>query len=238
MEIFLRFLNQEKDRISHLLILGDLFEFLFGFKGKPSNGKAFPFPDYLPVLEGLRNLYHEGVRIKYFEGNHDFFLHSFFSERFGIEIEVYPEGNEEMIGERKAFIAHGDLSNPKLWAYRIWRRMIKNRWTYSLIEGVGPRFSRRVAKCLSRRSYQRNHRVFLSGAPPGFKQYARQKFAEGFDVVILGHSHVPEVVEEKMEGRTCLYFNVGDWREHRSFLRFTPPDKFELRIWGDGESGR
>lgn len=226
--------------MSHLVILGDLFEFLFGFKKKRSNEKAYPFTDHLPVLERLQNLYRQGIQIKYFEGNHDFSLRSFFSERFEMEVEVYPKGHEEMIGGRKAFIAHGDLSNPKLWSYRIWRRMIKNRWTYGLIEKVGPRFSRRVATWLSQRSYQRNHVSPLSGPPPEFKKFAHQKFLEGFDLVILGHSHFPEEVEERVDGRRCLYFNVGDWMEHRSFLRFTPPDRFELERWreeGFGSGG-
>ncbi len=229
--------------MSHLVILGDLFEFLFGFKEKRSDGKAFPFADYLPVLERLQSLYRQGIQIKYFEGNHDFFLRSFFSERFGMEVEVFPEGNEEKMGEKRVFIAHGDLSNPKLWRYRIWRRIIKNRWTYGLIEKVGPRFSRRIAKRLSQRSYQRNHVHRTSGPPQEFKAFAHRKFLEGIDVVILGHSHFPEEVEERVGGKRCLYFNVGDWMERRSFLRFTPPDRFELGRWkekgsGDGEMGR
>lgn len=231
MDVFLSFLNAEKERMSHLVILGDLFEFLFGFREKLAHGMTFPFAEYLPVLEMLRTLYHQGIRIKYFEGNHDFFLHSFFPERFGIDVEVYPEGNEERIGGKRAFIAHGDLSNPKLWSYRVWRRVIKNRWTYGLIEWVGPRFSRRVATWLSQRSYRKNHAINPSNPPPEFKQFARQKFLEGFDIVILGHSHIPERVEENVDGRRCLYVNVGDWMEHRSFLRFTPPDQFELGRW-------
>jgi UDP-2,3-diacylglucosamine hydrolase len=231
MEVFLRFLNSEKERMSYLVILGDLFEFLFGFKKDPASGKVFSFANYLPVLEGLQMLYRQGIGIKYFEGNHDFFLHSFFSEGFGMEVEVFPEGHEERIGERRAFIAHGDLSNPKLWQYRTFRKMLRNQWTYGLIEKVGPGFSRRVAKWLSQRSYQKNHAVLSSGPPLEFRSFAHQKFLEGFDMVILGHSHFPDEVEEKIEGKRCFYFNVGDWMEHRSFLRYTPPDRFELEKW-------
>ena len=228
MEVFLGFLNSEKERMSHLVILGDLFEFLFGFKDNPACGKPFPFADYLPILEGLQNLFRQGIRIKYFEGNHDFFLRSFFSEKFGMEVEVYPEGNEERLGGRRVFISHGDLSNPKLWRYRTFRRMIKNRWTYGLIERVGPGFSSRVAKWLSQRSYQKNHAVIPFYLPLEFKNFAHQKFLEGFDMVILGHSHFPEEAEERIDGRRCLYYNVGDWMVHRSYLRFTPPDQFRL----------
>ena len=67
-----------------------------------------------------------------------------------------------------------------------------------------------------------------SHPPPAFRTFAHRKFLEGFDVVILGHSHFPDEVEEWMDGRRCSYFNVGDWAIHQSFLRFTPPDLFRL----------
>lgn len=233
MEGFVRFLNSEKERMDCLVILGDLFEFFFGFKGSFSRTEPVsPFSDYLPILEELRYLYLQGVRIKYFEGNHDFFLHSFFSKQLEMEIEVYPEGNEEILGGKRAFLAHGDLSNPSQWRYQIFRRILKNRWTYRVIQLAGPHLSRRMAKRLSDLSYQKYHTAVSSEPPPAFKAFAHRKFLEGFEIVILGHSHFPEEVEEWIDVRRSLYFNVGDWMTHRSFLRFTPPDQFELGRWG------
>jgi UDP-2,3-diacylglucosamine hydrolase len=228
MEVFLKFLDSEKNRMGHLVILGDLFEFFFGFKNFFSTEKTSAFTDYLPVFHKLQSLYEEGVRIKYFEGNHDFFLHSFFPEQFGMEVEVYPNGREQRLGENRAFIAHGDLSNPKQWAYRTFRRVLKNSVTYRLIHLVGPRISRQVAQALSDMSYQKYHNEGQPSPPPAFRTFAHEKFLEGFEIVILGHSHFPEEVEEWIDGRRCLYYNVGDWVVHRSFLRFTPPDRFGL----------
>jgi UDP-2,3-diacylglucosamine hydrolase len=229
MESFLRFLDSEQERMGHLVILGDLFEFFFGFRQSPSSKEiSFVFTEYLPVLEHLQRLNHRGIRIKYFEGNHDFFLGDLFREQFGMEVEVYSGGVEEKLGERKAFIAHGDLSNPKQWKYRVFRGILKNRWTYAMIHLAGPRITRRVAAWLGEMSHQKHHASIPSTPPPVFRAFAEQKFTEGFDLVILGHSHVAEEVSEDLGGRRCLYFNVGAWRESRSFLRFTPPDRFEL----------
>ena len=225
---FLKFLDSEKKRVAHLVILGDLFEFFFGFKNFSSKEKLSAFVDYLPVFHKLQSLHQEGVRIKYFEGNHDFFLQSFFSEQFGMGVEVYPDGSEERLGGKRTYIAHGDLSNPRQWTYRIFRRILKNPWTYRLVHFAGPRISRRVAMKLSNMSYQKYHNDVPPSPPPAFKAFAHQKFLEGFEIVILGHSHFPEEVEERIDGRRCLYYNVGDWMVHRSFLRFTPPDYFEL----------
>jgi UDP-2,3-diacylglucosamine hydrolase len=234
METFLRFLDLEKETMSHLVILGDLFEFFFGFKKVPSKEKPFPFTEYLPVLERLQILSRQGITIKYFEGNHDFFLDSLFSEQFQIEVEVHPDASEEWLGGKKTFIAHGDLSNPEQWKYRAFRRLLKNQWTYGLMQWAGPQVSRSIAEWLSQMSYQKYHMGQPSQPPPAFKAFAHRKFVEGFEIVILGHSHFPEDEEEWLGEKRCRYFNVGDWWTHRSFLRFTPPDRFELSRYVEG----
>lgn len=228
MDDFLRFLDSEKERMGHLVILGDLFEFFFGFRNFLSEGNSFAFSGYLPVLERLQFLCHHGIQIQYFEGNHDFFLHALFSEKFNMDVEVHPDGAEKRLDGKRAFIAHGDLSNPKQWKYRAFRRILKNPWTYGLIHLAGPRLTRRIAQKLSSMSYQKYHTGNDLNAPPAFKAFAHKKFLQGFEIVILGHSHFPEEVEEWIDGRRCVYFNVGDWMTHRSFLRFSPPEQFRL----------
>jgi UDP-2,3-diacylglucosamine hydrolase len=243
MAALVRFLDREKPRMSHLVILGDLFEFFFGFKNSsPKKGglpdeKSFPFPEYLPVLNKILALHQAGIRIKYFEGNHDFFLRSFFREQFGMDVEVHSGGWEGRLEGRKAFLAHGDLSNPREWKYRFLRRILKNRWTYGMIQLAGPRFSRRVADWMSGKSHQLYHGTLPEEPPPAFRAFAHRKFREGFDLVVLGHSHFPEEVVEEIQGKPCLYFNVGDWMTHRSFLRFTPPDHFELARFFEAGQG-
>jgi UDP-2,3-diacylglucosamine hydrolase len=240
MESFLRFLDSEMDETGYLVILGDLFEFLFGFKagsspqGSSVTERSFPFPDYLPVFRGLERLAGQGIHIKYFEGNHDFFLSFFFQEWFKMKVEVYPDGCEERLGGRRSFIAHGDLSNPNQWKYRLFRRIVKNRWMYHLIQRVGPSGSRWIALKMSHKSHEIYHTRNPEDLFTAFQAFAHQKFLEGFEVVILGHSHSPGRIEEVIGRRKCLYINVGDWVTHRSYLRFTPPDHFELKQFMEG----
>ena len=229
MDSFLAFLETEKDRIAHLVMLGDLFEFLFGFKkASLETPPSFVFSEYLPLLKQLQRLSERGIRMTYMEGNHDFRLKSFFQEHFEMEVEVYPRGADKRLGSKRVYLAHGDLSNPRQWKYQALRRLLKNPITYGLMDLVDPSFTRRVAEKMNDMSYQVVHRSFPSNPPPAFRSFAHQKFLEGFDVVILGHSHVPEEVDEWVDGRRCLYFNVGDWRVYRSFLRYTPPEVFQL----------
>ncbi len=105
---------------------------------------------------------------------------------------------------------------------------------FGLIQCVGSRLTRRIAMEMSNKSHQVYHADTQGAGAETFHSFAHQKFLEGFEVVLLGHSHDPERIEEWIEGRRCLYINVGDWMTHRSYLRFTPPDRFELRQFLEG----
>ena len=214
----IRFLEKEGENLDTLVLLGDLFEFWFGFEG-------YIYGEYLPIVEQLKTLSSRGVRIKYVEGNHDFCLESFFGEELGAE--VYPEETEETLGGKRVYIAHGDRVNPRDYEYRLFRRVLKNRFSYALIRWAGPGLSMKVAKRLSARSRRKNHCRSPSYIPI-FRAFAMNKFREGIDVVILGHSHYPEEVAERIDGREKAYFNVGDWITFFSYLRYSPKTGFQL----------
>ncbi len=214
----IRFLETERENLAALVLLGDLFEFWFGFEG-------YIYREYVPILEQLKSLSHRGVRIKYVEGNHDFCMGSFFEE--DLSAEVYAEEMEEGLGGKRVYIAHGDLVNPRDYGYRLFRRALKNRFSYGLMRWAGPALSMKVAKRLSARSRRKNHWQSM-GHIPIFKTFALHKFREGIDVVILGHSHYPEEVLERIDGREKAYFNVGDWITCFSYLRYNPKVGFEL----------
>jgi UDP-2,3-diacylglucosamine hydrolase len=222
-ERLIRFLEREGENVAVLVLLGDLFEFWFGFD-------RYVYREYVPILEQLEALSRRGVRIKYVEGNHDFCLGPVFEEQ--LMAEVFAEETEENLGGKRVYIAHGDLVNPRDYEYRLFRRAVKNRFTYALIRWAGPALSKKVAKCLSARSRRKNHER-SSGYIPLFRAFARNKFREGVDVVILGHSHYPEEVLENIDGREKAYFNVGDWITHYSYLRYRPKTGFELCYYDD-----
>ena len=50
------------------------------------------------------------------------------------------------------------------------------------------------------------------------KLFAKEKFAEGFDGVILGHSHTAGVHRGLVEGSDGFYANPGGWANGHSFL--------------------
>jgi len=67
------------------------------------------------------------------------------------------------------------------------------------------------------------------GHLPGlFRDFARARWKTGYDGVILGHCHAPELLEEDVDDRRCTYVNLGDWVGNNTFLALEN-DGFSLR---------
>src|SRR5262249_34487190 len=71
------FLNSRPGRASSLYIVGDLFD--FWFESRPAIPRR-----HFPTLAALARLREAGVDIAYMNGNHDFWLGTFFRDSLGI----------------------------------------------------------------------------------------------------------------------------------------------------------
>ncbi|MCJ7546678.1 MAG: hypothetical protein MUP30_07640 [Deltaproteobacteria bacterium] len=63
------------------------------------------------------------------------------------------------------------------------------------------------------------------------RSFARRKLKQGFDAVILAHTHLPEAIMVKEQGREALYFNVGNWIRDFSYLRYNEKKGFSLKYF-------
>jgi UDP-2,3-diacylglucosamine hydrolase len=220
------FLERNRGELTGLVILGDLFEFWFGFPG-------YVDPAYQPICEALYALSRAGVRLIYLEGNHDFSMGAYFEKTLGCE--VHPRSCLLQLEGKRIYLSHGDGIDPGDVGYRFYRRLLKNRGVYSLIRLLGPGRTARIKKLLSDREWM--HRPTFSrqeGGTTAGETFAKEQCRQGADVVILAHSHIPCQKTFVLDGRTCYYFNVGDWVEHYSFLRFRPERGFSLEYFRSG----
>ncbi len=212
------FLERNRDRMSCLVILGDLFDFWFGFPG-------YVHPPYRPLCDTLVSLTRSGVRLIYFEGNHDFSMGPFITET--LRGELHPRfATVEMEG-RRVWLGHGDGVDPRDLRYRVYRALLKNRIMYRVIRFLGPQRTWKIKEFLSSRSWMHRRQPMDQGVSPD-GQFARERCREGADVVILAHTHQPVQETFEQNGRTCHYFNIGDWVEHFSYLSYSPETGFRL----------
>lgn len=196
-EKFIRFLQLVRQNGQRLYIVGDLFDFWFEYKN------AIPKTE-VEILAALKNLSLMDLPVVYLVGNHDYWQRDFFPKYLGIQVE---KGDVVLNHEgKKIFVTHGDGKARSDWGYRIIKALFRhpvNVWLYRQLP-VDLAFPlARLVSGSSRRWTEARGREQISE----YEEFARQKFAQGFEAVILAHSHWPEL--KVLEGGTFL--NIGDF---------------------------
>jgi UDP-2,3-diacylglucosamine hydrolase len=200
-----RLFDRVKDDGERLVILGDLFDFWFEYR------HAIP-KDHHDVLFRLRELVTDGIPVDYVSGNHDFWMGDFFETQIGITLhrDIF---NMEYGGSR-IHMTHGDGLAKADRGYRFLKKILRNRFNIWLYRKLPPDWAIPLAKKVSgsSRQYtsQRDH-IFVEE----YEAYAKAKLAEGFDIVLIGHLHIP-VVHTWPEG---IYINTGDFINHFSYVK-------------------
>jgi UDP-2,3-diacylglucosamine hydrolase len=216
--LFLRFLETVEQRGSMLVIVGDLFDFWFEYPSVVPR-------KYFNVLCALKRICDQRIAVHYVTGNHDFWMDGFLESQMGITVHKNPFEFE--LNSKKFYIAHGDGLAKKDVGYRILKRILRHPMNIRLFRLVHPDIGFALARFFSRLS--RNHRVFQDEDAEYFA-FAKERFEEGFDCVLLGHTHRPCICQEK--DRT--YINTGDWIENFSYAEFDG-HRLMLKYWAQGE---
>lgn len=211
-QIVLRFLGKVAPQYDALFILGDLFD------SWPAT-TPYLVRRFQPLLSKLKELVSGGIEVHYFEGNHDFHLGEYFSQ---LGVRVYRDQVIQQFGDKQVLIAHGDLGNPGERGYRLLRKLLRSapaHWAFrtiphSLVFGAG-----RFASQLSRR-LTGARRVDLDAIRKVYREQAVKHFKEGCDVVLMGHTHIPDNFAHSVKGRDCQYLNTGDWLTHFTYVEF------------------
>jgi len=204
-----------------LFILGDFFEFWMGFDRVPA--------PYRPVVDALAALTGKGARLHYVEGNHDIDVGRYFARHLGAA--VHPERAEVALGGRRLLLMHGDTVDTGDRGYRLLRRALRGFPLKPLARVLAPETVLRLAAPYTGHA---PYAVSRNTALPGLlRDAARARWGDGYDGVVMGHCHVPELLEETRDGRPRFYANLGDWLTHFTYLAWDG-EGFELRRYGEG----
>jgi len=188
-EPFLRALQQIRERGgTALYLLGDVFHYLVA-------DRKFFTPGLAAFLDGIRGFRKAGGRVFYVEGNRDFFLRGSYLQS---EFDEIGEHAAFRAGPAAFYLIHGDTINERDWPYRFWRFASKNRVARGAIRFIPERAANRFVATMERRLRDTNfkHKSRLPVAL--IERFARRRFREGYDVVLLGHFH--EAWRSEFEG--------------------------------------
>lgn len=217
----LRFLREIPASVDTLVIVGDFFEFWLGDSPEA-------FPHYQPVLDALKTVTRNGIKLLFFEGNHDFHLGRYFRAAFNAD--VFPDTAELTIDGKRLYICHGDLINRGDHGALALRALFRNpltRLIAKLLPASVPAF---IAKKLGSHSKEK-HKTSETrwDYMQLVREFAAARFAEGFDTVVTGHYHRPLL--EQNGGKTLLalgdwisQFSYGEWSDGELTLKTYQPD--------------
>jgi UDP-2,3-diacylglucosamine hydrolase len=219
---FFNFIQKNKPKLNTLVIMGDFFDFWFGFRDLSPLKR-----EYDDILKLLKQLISDGVEVIYLEGNHEFRMGPYMREKLGVAI--YDNSAEIDLDGNKVYLAHGDRAYPTV-SHRILIWVLRNKLTYMLLSLLGPRIVIAVARWWSSSSRQRNMKE-SSKVISRLRRFAQLKLNEGFDAVVLAHTHLPEEIPMKKGGGEGYYFNVGNWMQDYSYLRYNKKKGFTLEYY-------
>jgi UDP-2,3-diacylglucosamine hydrolase len=204
-----------------VFFLGDLFEFYHGY-----DDHAFPF--FREVIEVLREI--ASRRTVYFlEGNHEFGMGHFFESYTGVKCVETLAIN---LDGKKVFVSHGDeIGSPIL------RRILKSRFIYSVMDMLGPSTTWKIAMAC-RPVLSKNNKVYSAKTRDRFRKYGARKLREGYDAVVLAHSHIPDKEEHQIEGRSRVYINTGDLERSLTYGEYVSGEGFTVRTWASADGRR
>ena len=202
-----------------LYLVGDLFDFWFEW--------YHVIPKYwFPVLYRLRQVVDSGITVSFITGNHDFYTGSYLQEEIGLR--CFKGSCEFQVKEKRFFVAHGDGYAKKDWGYRLLKKIIRSPLAIFLYKTLIPAdLGIQLARWVSHSSRQLVN-IDKSSWAEEYYQFARKKFLQGFDYVILGHIHYP--IKKENEPMKKTFVCCGDWMTYFSYARFDG-NQLSLEYW-------
>jgi UDP-2,3-diacylglucosamine pyrophosphatase LpxH len=197
-----------------LILNGDIID-IWNFRKR-----YFP-KEHLRVLQKIMNMASKGVKVYYLTGNHDELLRRFTDySAGGIHLKNKLVLN---LDGQKAWIFHGDVFDVSIqnakwlaklggWGYDV--LIYVNRLINQILDKIGmERFS------LSQKIKNSVKKAvkYINDFENTASELAIDK---GYDYVICGHIHQPQMREVSNKKGKTLYLNSGDWIENLSALEY------------------
>ena len=200
----IRFLASIKSEASHLVVVGDLFEFWYEYSDYVNR-------NHFELFFALRELVQSGCEVHLLRGNHDFAYGDFFPETLGIK--VHRSLVLEIQGKR-VFFHHGDGVPKSDGGYRIMRRVLDFPLNRFLFKQIHPDWGMALARFVGR-----NSRKIGESREINLQEYldwgARILKRKNCDFCVHGHHHIAGIWD--VEGGKVA--SPGEWIWKRTFLR-------------------
>ncbi len=194
--------------------------------------KYFP-KSHMQVIKHITGLIAKGTRVYYITGNHDEMLRKFEGFQMGnfsIENKVVLD-----LDGKKAWIFHGDVFDITM-RYSKWVAQLGG-YGYDFLILIN-RFVNRMLQKMGREKVSLSKKIkdSVKGAVKHADDFETTAceigISNGYDYVVCGHIHKPQVRDVSHNGKTITYLNSGDWIENLTCLEY---NEGAWRLYNYGE---
>lgn len=212
---FLESLRKGDRPATHVYFLGDIFDLWIGdhrvFRRK-----------YGRFISMVSELMQEGIKVEYFEGNHDVHVAQFWRH---MSVPTWTESRDVKIDGLVLRLEHGDLINLEDTTYLKYRSFIRTSTMQAVAQILPGMLLDRIGRLLSHESRKRTgpaRRAQEDKIRAMIRKHADREFARApFDAIIAGHMHVRdeyELVDPQASRPRATSFNLGSWFEEHTVL--------------------
>lgn len=205
-----------------LILNGDIIDFW-------QFSKRYWPVDHMRVVKEFLRMAAKGTKIFYITGNHDETLRKFSGMQLG-NIKITNKLELELNGKRIWFF-HGDVFDV-IMQYSRWIEKLGSKGydLLILINMVVNFFARLLGRKkvpLSRR-IKENVKTAVKYISRFELTTAKLAIDNGFQAIVCGHLHCPDIREIRTEKGSIMYLNSGDWIENLTALEY---DKGEWSLY-------
>lgn len=225
-----RWLDSIKNDAGELFLAGDIFDFWHEHKRVVPKG-------FVRFLGKLSELSDAGVKIHFFNGNHDIWAYKYLKEE--LNIDIYPQLIKREFAGKKFIIGHGDGIGPGDKGYKLLKWAFTNKFLQWAFARLHPNFSMWIGSSWSKSSrYSKG--IVAEGFVGPEKElqilYAKSELQkEHTDFFVFGHRHIPW---DLPLSDTSRIINLGDWIYSFTYAVFDG-EKLEVKQFeGDGSKIR
>ena len=207
---FADFLRSLPEDTAAVYMLGDIWDFWYEYRDVVPKG-------YVRVFAAIQDLIDRGVKVYFFQGNHDVWTYSYFEELGMIRL-VQPAVVE--ISGKKFCLGHGDGLGKVPFGYRFLRSVFHCRFLQVLFSMLHPWIAFRLGNNWSKgnRLARKEEYVFKGEEEPLYKFAEAFAKSEGIDHFVFGHYHVAvsmtlpsgasfNILKDWIDGSPYMYFD-------------------------------
>lgn len=203
-------LDSIKTDAAMLFLVGDVFDFWFEYKHTIPKG-------FIRLQGKLAELTDAGLPIRLFTGNHDMWMHDYFTTELGIPVYRRPRSYE--ISGKQFLIGHGDGLGPGDETYKRLKVLFESPLARQAFRWLHPDIGLKIAHSWSRRSrisnLEKEEDKFLGEDREWLFQYClAMERQTHHDYYIFGHRHLPLDLAVSASSR---YINLGEWVTARTY---------------------